>query len=88
MAFSYTRNPLSTLGGLKIVTGSYENDSGSTGGDIYTGLTNIYAISLQPKGAAIVADCPVVNETFPTSNDGITIVTTADESGFWIAFGE
>jgi hypothetical protein len=88
MAFSYTVDKvIQGLNGRSVV-GTYTSAGGSTGGDIYTGLTNIYAISLQPKGSSILANQPVVNETLPMATDGITIVTTAHEVGTFVAFGE
>lgn len=87
-AFTYTTNAPTTLGGLKVITGTYTSIGGGTGGDINTGLTNIYSFVLQSKGSAVVANAPVVNETLPKGSDGITIVTTANEVGTWVAFGE
>lgn len=87
MAFTYTVNPESTLGGLKIVTGTYTSAGGSTGGDIKTGLTNVLHVQLQPKGSAILANQPVVNETIPLAKGDVTIVTTANEVGTFIAAG-
>jgi len=87
MAFSYTINSESTLGGLKIVCGTYTNNSSSTGGDVYTGLSNILYFGMQPKGSSVLANQPVVNETLPLAKDGVTIVTTADEVGTWISAG-
>jgi len=87
MGFSYSANTESTFGGLKIVCGNYANDGGYTGGYVFTGLTNILHFSMQPGGSAILANQPVVNETLPLAKDGVTIVTTANETGTWIAAG-
>jgi hypothetical protein len=87
MAFTYTVNTDQLFGGMRIVTGTYTSAGGSTGGDIYTGLNTIFTLHLQPKSTAVVANQPAVNETMPKNSDGITIVTTANEVGTWIASG-
>lgn len=71
------------------VFGTYTNDGGSTGGDVVTGLNVVEAFLLQPKGAAVSANQPVVNETFPLTNTGgaVTIVTSANEVGQFLAIG-
>ena len=88
MAFSYTVDKVLQTNTGRIAIGTYTSTGGSTGGDINTGLTNIYSLQLQPKGSAILANQPVVNETMPKATDGITIVTTANEVGTFQAFGE
>lgn len=72
-----------------MVTGKYVNTGGSTGGDINVGLKNTLGIFLQPWGAAILANQPVVNEVFPNqvANGAQTVVNTANESGSYVAFG-
>lgn len=71
------------------IYGTYVNTGGSTGGDIQTGLSSVNYMQLQPVGVATLATQSVVNETFPVVNDGgnVTIVTSADESGQWMAWG-
>ena len=90
MGFAYTIQKTTSSAGGRIACGTYTNTSSATGGDIYTGLNNVYAVFLQPKGSSILANQPVVNETLPlegkTSIDA-TIVTTADEVGTFIAIG-
>jgi hypothetical protein len=90
MPFTYTVDPQFTPGGgIKIVSGSYTSAGGSTGGDIATGLKSCKRIFLQPIGAAVVADMPAVNETLNSEIIGgsMTIVTTANETGMWLAIG-
>lgn len=88
MAFTYTVEKVITgLNGRKVI-GKYTNTSGSTGGDIYTGLSNIYSMLIQPEAVTISANRSVVNETMPLATDGVTIVTSADEVGIWEACGE
>ena len=68
-------------------SGTFTNTSGSTGGDITTGLKTVVEFSLQHTGSAVVASAPVVNETLPLADTAITIVTVADADGRWIAWG-
>jgi len=87
MAFSYSITDTTVFGNKKIVYGTFTNAASSTGGDIVTGLTNCDALFLQSKGTAVIANAPVVNETFPVAGGSITIVTTANESGTFMAYG-
>lgn len=89
MAFSsaITRTVQNVVGDRKIVHGTYTNTSGSTGGNIDTGLAVCEFIMLQPTGSAVVASNPVVNETLPVAGSAITVVNTADEDGYWMAYG-
>ena len=87
MAFSYTVERRTVIGNLRLVAGTYTNASGDTGGDINTGLVRVEHFQLQPKGTAILASAPVVNETLPMSGGTVTIVTNDDEDGTWCAIG-
>lgn len=88
MAFTtaITQRP-TAIGNKRMSAGTFANGGGSTGGDIDTGLNRCEAIWLQHTGAAVSADAPVVNETLPVAGSAVTIVTTADTSGNWIAMG-
>jgi hypothetical protein len=85
MAFEFTKD-LEWEEGLRFRSGTFTNGGSDTGGDIYTGLQKVEGMFLQQKGSAVVAAQPSVYETFPKA-DPITIVTTADADGYWIAFG-
>ena len=74
-------------GGMRVHMGTYVSDSSSEGGNIDTGLLICKHIALQPKDTAVVASAPVVNGTLPLAGSAITIVTTADECGYWEAKG-
>ena len=87
MAFTSTIIRSYSVGNGKRAFGTYTNTGGSTGGNIITGLATIENLELQPKGTSISANQPVVNETFPLNIDGITVVTSADEVGYWTAEG-
>lgn len=77
------------LGKYHVTIGTFTNTLGSVGGNINTGLSKAHFVKLFQGGAAVVLDEPVVNESFATPADGsaITIVTTADADGYFIAFG-
>lgn len=89
MAFTYTKttDPVEFIGRKKISYGTYTSSGGGTGGDIDTGLEVCENLQLQPKGSAVVANQPAVNEDMPIAGSAVTIVTTADEVGTWIALG-
>ena len=90
MAFTVTTiDRVPGTGSKEHVFGTYTNDGGSTGGDIVTRLNTVQFFALQPKGAAVSANQPVVNETMPLTNTGgaVTIVTSANEVGQWLAIG-
>jgi hypothetical protein len=86
MSFTYTSNT-TVFGNKRIVYGVYTSTAGDTGGDIDTGLKLVEFVSLQPKGSAILANEPVVNETLPLASSSVTIVTTANEVGSYLAIG-
>ena len=86
MAFTHTKEQ-TVFGNKRIVQGVYTNTGGSTGGDIATGLNQVQAMFLQPKGSAVSANQPVVNETVPLASGSVTIVTSANEVGSFLAIG-
>ena len=86
MAFSNTLLHEVPMGQMKFTMGLFTNTSGSSGGDIRTGLHKVLNLKLQHTGSKVVASDPVINETFPV-NDPVTVVTTADADGLWFAWG-
>ena len=87
MTFAYTVEQPTYFGNQRIVFGTFTNTLGSTGGDITTRLSGVDFFKIYYTGSAVVADTPVVNETFPLESDTVTIVTTANTSGVWFALG-
>lgn len=87
MAFTSTIISRENGGSVAKVFGTFANTSGSTGGDIATGLKSVSSITLQHTGTAVVASAPVANETFPLAGGNVTVVTVADTSGVWVAEG-
>lgn len=74
-------------GSQEMVIGTFENTSGSTGGEVPTGLSHVRYFTAQHTGSAVVANAPVANETFPLNSGDVTLVTDADEDGIWMAIG-
>ena len=88
MAFAFTTDKQGVIGDMRYATGTFTNAGGDTGGDIITGLRYVIHASLQHTGAAVAANAPAINETFPTAPGTLTIVTDDDADGIWIAFGK
>jgi len=86
MAFAYTVVKRISLGNAVGVIGTWTNGAGDGGGDIYTSLSRVEGLWLQPNGAAVIGNQVVTNETFPCS-DGVTIVTNNGDDGHWFAIG-
>jgi len=87
MAFTATKTGEHVVGDLRMTRGTYSNAGGSTGGNINTGLHQCVDMKLTASGSSIVADTPTINETFPVDGSAVTIITTANTAGYWIAFG-
>lgn len=79
--------PFDVDGKFRAVRGSYLSAGGATGGDIVTGLNQVWEMILEPTGASVQANAPVVNETFPVQGGTVTIVTDADVGGRFRAVG-
>lgn len=90
MAFTNAIVGRTIVGNKRMHWGTYTNTAGFTGGDIDTGLKSCDHIELQPTGTAVDANTPTVNENLsgPINGAAVTIVTTADADGSWIAFGD
>ena len=87
MAFASTIEYRTKAGDMTITMGTYTSNSSSTGGDIDTGLVQCRNIVLTPNDSSVEASAPVVNETLPVAGNAVTIVTIADEVGYWVAYG-
>jgi len=91
MAFTSTITETSVFGNKRVAYGTFTNTSGSTGGDIDTGLNRVDIMHLQTTGSpAPASSSPSINETFPLASaiaSAVTIVTVADAVGVWIAYG-
>lgn len=89
MAFAITEKKITVFGDKRIETGVYTSTASGTGGNITHGMQTVENVFLQPKGSAVVAGAPAVNETLPlTGNTPITIVTEADEVGTYMLIGK
>lgn len=67
--------------------GTFVSDGGDSGGNIDTGLRMCEFIAMTPKTSAPAAQC-AVNETLPVAGSAVTVVTSANVEGYWIAFGD
>lgn len=86
MAMTSAKTGENVAGALRMTYGTW-TAGGDTGGNINTGLHQVVSMSLSAAGSSIVADAPTINETFPCDGSAITIITTSNTSGYWIAFG-
>lgn len=86
MAFAATKTMDWVDKGVRHTAGTFTNGSGDTGGDIYTGLSQVLGMELQVKGSAVADNECAINESFPC-HDPVTIVTDDDVDGYWHAFG-
>lgn len=87
MTFTVTIQKRTVFGDQKVVQGKYVSAGGSTGGDIATGLSVVESVSLQPQGTSVTANQSVVNETLPLASGTVTIVTDANQTGYFEAKG-
>lgn len=87
MAFTSAITYRGVRGNRKTHRGTYASSGGSTGGDIDTGLKICENIKLTPKGTGVGTNESVVNETLPVAGNAVTIVTDANQSGYWEAEG-
>lgn len=88
MAFASTIEGRSVFGNKRVAWGTYTSSASGTGGNIDTGLELVEYIQLQEIGSAVqVAGGAVVNEALPVDGSAITIVTVADDTGYWFALG-
>ena len=87
MVFVSNETDRGVRGNKRVVSGTYTNTGGSTGGEIVTGLRRIEHLSLTQTGSAVTTGAPVTHETFPFDGGDITIVTDADADGIWEVSG-
>ena len=73
-------------GDLRMTFGTYDGNSATTG-TINTGLHQVVMMTLTAKGAAIVADAPTINATFPCDGSAVPVITTSDKDFYWVAYG-
>jgi hypothetical protein len=88
MAFTSTITGRAVIGNKVAKWGTYASSGGSTGGDINTGLHLAESVTLTPKGASVSSNAPAVNEDLPVAGNAVTIVTDADQAGYWQAIGD
>lgn len=82
MAFAYAIKKDSVFGDLRVVMGTYTNGGSDTGGDISTGLNEVFYFNTDYE----TSQATTVN-LVAISAGVVTITTVADEDGKWIAIG-
>lgn len=87
MAMTSAKVGETVIGNFRVTYGTW-TAGGDTGGNINTGLRLCNIMLLTASGGSIVADAPTVNETLPYNGAAITIITTSNTSGYWMAFGD
>ena len=96
--FSYIVTRMDVSGTAKRVYGTYSSSDGATGGVIETQLRSLENFIITPIATAVVSDVSVLNGTLEvaggkkiialnTPQGNVTIVTPANQSGFWTAYG-
>jgi len=91
MAFTSAITQRDIWGSMAVSMGTFASSDGAEGGNIDTGLNRCYGLIVQTGGAAVTSNASVVNETFTANGltgSAITIVTDADVTGNWMAFGD
>ena len=86
MAFTSTITKRDATAKHRVHFGTFASTGSGTGGDIETGLEKVIHITFAVE-ASSVGNSPVVNETLPCDGNAVTIVTDADETGTWMAWG-
>lgn len=90
MAFASTIQGTESCGSMTMTYGKWDSDSTTTG-EIITGLERVEMMMLTGGGAAetgVSADAPTIEEVFPlVDNTDVTINTTSNVDGYWIAWG-
>lgn len=87
MTFTSTITFQDIKGTERYSCGTFASTGGDTGGDINTGMTTCKRMVLQYTGSAVVESAPVINETLPCAGNAVTIVTVANTTGIWEAYG-
>ncbi len=86
MAFTSTILKRDATAKSRVHTGTFASTGSGVGGDIETGLEKVTHMTFTCEAAA-VGNSPVVDETLPCDGNAVSIVTDADESGTWMAWG-
>ena len=88
MAWATTVEGRTRMGSKLRTWGTFTSSGGGTGGNIDTALGVCEFIKINVSGASAGGNEPVVNETLPEAGSAITIVTDANEAGYWEAVGK
>ena len=87
MAFAFAVLSTTVFGDRAIAMGTFTNTSGSSGGELNTGLKTLDHVSLTLGGSAGAPNQLAVNETLPLNTGIFTLASAADAVGVWFAIG-
>lgn len=90
MAFTSTIISQTVMGHRKVNYGTFTNTDGSSGGDIDTGIRTAETVTLQIISTSEVLEVGashLVNEDMPCNGRAVTVVTSANACGTWVAVG-
>ena len=89
MAFTSSILVQTVFGDKRVTFGTFTNSDNSTGGELDVGLRTAEALVVTPTSTSeLVAEGLVlVKEDFPCSGRAITLSTSANVNGSWIAVG-
>lgn len=79
---TYAVKKTTVFGDLRVAIGTYANAGGSTGGDIVTGLSEIFYFNSN----CLTSQSATVNKAV-ISGGTVTMTVVSDEDGQWIAIG-
>jgi hypothetical protein len=86
MAFSYVIDTEIVRGiNGQMITGTYANTGGSTGGTISFPVMMVKSISIQPMSSIVNLAQSVVGLTWQNFSPNVPIITSANEVGTFIA---
>lgn len=92
MAFSVDYDPrgAEVLGRIKLVTGTWAQEAGDSGGTIPTTLRKVIHFEANYAGSSGATARPAIDTDFVNSDVTDVAITTATGAavGSWIAFGE
>ena len=68
--------------------GTYTDSGAATADNINTKIHSVTRMFLQPTGAAVATNAPVIVTTLPAAGSAISVRTDASQTGQWVAYGD
>jgi hypothetical protein len=88
MSITSTFVDRAVIGNEVCTWGTYTDSGAATEDNIDTKIHVVSRMFLQPTGASVSTNAPVINETFPVAGSAVTIRCDASQVGLWIAYGD